>query len=165
MPVGLILESLVAILLAVTIVYCFILNRRLAALRNGHSDLHDAARTLFDATEKARVSIEQLRKSSSSIGEELIEKTKLGRAIADELSMIVESANNMADRLTETVTANRSAVRKPDPLQSLGRLDKGFRRQVERDAASDAAPERKALLADSDSASDRDLRLALKAMR
>lgn len=164
MPAGLLLEGLVAILLAVTIVYCFILNRRLAALRHGHADLSAAAKVLYDASEKARVSVDQLRKTSVSIAEELNEKNKAGRAIADELSMIVDSANNLADRLTETVSANR-AVRKPDPLESLARLDKGFRRQVERDVHTEGLVEQKSAPREADSPSDRDLRLALKAMR
>lgn len=164
MPSGLILESLVAILLAVTIVYCFILNRRLTALRMSHTELSAAARVLHDATEKARYGIEQLRKTGASIAAELSEKTKSGRAIADELSVIVDSANNLADRLTESVTANRGPI-KSDPLQSLARLDKGFRRQVERDTAAEGLVEQKLIVKESDSPSDRELRQALKAMR
>ena len=166
MPAGMILESLVAVLLLVTIGYCFILNKRLSLLRNGQSELNDVVRLLNEAAEKARVGVEQLRRSSLSIAEDLTEKNRVGRALADELSMIVESGNSLADRLAGGLSPSQAPARKPKPLEALSRLDEGFRKKVIRpdhplrDAEkSQSDPVRK------DTAAESDLRLALKAMR
>ncbi len=166
MPAGLILESLVAVLLIVTIGYCYILNRRLAALRHGQNEMHIVVRDLNEAADKARLSVDQLRSNSLSISGDLSEKLKAGRAIADELGMIVESGNSLADRLAGTPASSRPAGRKPEPLDALSRLDEGFRRQVERYGVS--AGESVAITPDlspRENAAGSDLRFALRAMR
>ncbi len=166
MPAGLILESLVAILLLVTIGYCFVLNRRLATLRHGQNEMHAVVLTLNEATDKAKVSVEQMRRNSMTIAGELTEKLRAGRAIADELGMILESGNSLADRLAGTLTASRTAVSRSDPLDALSRLDEGFRRQVERDGALSREPG--AVKPDQSvkaNSSDTDLRAALRVMR
>ena len=166
MPAGLILESLVAVLLIVTIGYCFILNRRLAMLRDGQNELNDVVRALNDAADKARASVEQLRRNSLSIAEDLSEKTRAGRALADELGVIVESGNGLADRLAAGLTAGRAGARKLDPLEAISRFDEGLRRPASREnLAARAAEVTRPDLSRKDTPADSDLRLALKAMR
>ncbi len=166
MPVGLILESLVAVLLVVTIGYCFILNRRLIALRHGQNEMHAVVLTLNQATEKARVSVEQMRRSSLSIAGDLSEKIKGGRAIADELVMIVESGNSLADRLAGTAASNQLSKHKPDQLEALSRLDGGFRRQIERNGGSlRVSGAVKPDLSVRENSTGNDLRAALRVMR
>ena len=170
MPAGLILESLVAVLLVVSIGYCFTLNRRLAGLRHGQKEMHQVVRALNEAAEKARFGMDQVRRNGLPVIEELGEKTRAARALADELGMIVESANNLADRLagpiTEAAPHNHTAPRKPDPIEALARLDESFRRKVDRNTGAlkgsdafkpDFSPEPKP--------EDSDLRSALRAMR
>ena len=104
----LILEGLVATLLAVTVGYCFVLNRRLSTLRNGQDGLLEVVRTLNMATEQARASVRELHDTGETTGERLSEKVARAQVIADELSLIVESGNNLADRLTTGATERRS---------------------------------------------------------
>lgn len=170
MPAGLILESLVAVLLVVSIGYCFALNRRLAGLRHGHKEMHQVVRALNDAAEKARFSMDQVRRNGLPVIEELAEKTRAARALADELGLIVESANNLADRLTGPFTGaaaqNHPAPRKPDPIEALARLDESFRRKVERTAGAGRGPEAvKPDVFPEAKPEDSDLRTALRAMR
>jgi Domain of unknown function (DUF6468) len=170
MPAGLILESLVAVLLVVSIGYCFTLNRRLAGLRHGQKELHLVVRALNDAAEKARFSMDQLRRNGLPVIEELGEKTRAARALADELGLIVESANNLADRLAGPLTGaavqNHPAPRKPDPIEALARLDESFRRKIDRNAGPVRGPDAvKADLFPESKPEDGDLRTALRAMR
>lgn len=171
MTAGLILESLVAVLLVVSIGYCFILNRRLAALRNGQNEMHLVVRSLNEATEKARLGMEKLQRDSQLAVTDLTEKTRAGRAMADELGLIVESANNLADRLTGPSIRNNASIRKPEPLVGLARLDETFRRKPDRgvSAANDQSIARintaDPVAQPADKPSDIDLRAALRAIR
>lgn len=166
MPAGLILETLVAVLLAVSIGYCFVLNRRLAALRNGQGEMHQVVRALNEAAEKARISMEQLRRGGLPVIEDLADKTKAARAMADELGLIVESANNLADRLTGSMGQNPSAPRKLEPIESLARLDESFRRRIDRNAGAARKPESaKPDFSIDPKPAESDLRTALRAMR
>lgn len=119
----LILEGLVATLLAVTVGYCFVLNRRLSTLRNGQDGLLEVVRSLNVATEQARASVRELHETGETVGERLSEKVAKARLIADELSLIVESGNNLADRLTADATERRPALARSSEREELPRSE------------------------------------------
>lgn len=169
MPTQLMLDLLITVLLTITVGYCFLLNRRLSALRSGQDGLREIIRNLNEATGRAQSGIEQLRRTSESIGHELTSKIKHGRELADELAMIVESGNNIANRMTagavKTSTTGRNVNSFPNPLTELARVDKAFRRHHENEP--ETAPARAASLINKsvpDDGAD-DLRQALRAVR
>lgn len=110
MTVGLILESLVAILLGVTVYYCVILNRRLTKLRSGQEEFMSMVVELNEATRQAQNSIEDLKSSTLETGKELGEKVDSARVLVDELAMITEAGNNLANRIEGQLTG-ATAVR------------------------------------------------------
>ena len=71
MPIDLLLEGLVAVLLVVTVGYCFVLDRRLKALRDGQDGMKEIIRELNKATERAQTGIAQLKISGDAVGAEL----------------------------------------------------------------------------------------------
>jgi hypothetical protein len=99
MSVGMILEILVSVLLAVTVVYCAILDRRLKALRSGQDGLRAIIEGLDGATKRAQASISELRGAAEATGLALSAHTAKGRALADELQIMMEAGNALADRL------------------------------------------------------------------
>lgn len=99
MPPGLILESLVAVLLVVTIVYCVKLELRLRALRSGQDGLKEIIGALNTATVRAQTSVAELRAAAESVRADLGDRVSQARSICDELSLMIETGNNLADRL------------------------------------------------------------------
>ncbi len=99
MPIGMILEALVAVLLVVTVVYCAILDRRLKALRSGQDGLKAIVEALDGATRRAQTSIGELRAAAEATGLALSAHTAKGRALCDELQIMAEAGNALADRL------------------------------------------------------------------
>lgn len=77
--IDLIANGVVAVLLAVTIGFAFVLNRRLQLLRQNQGELLRLATALNQATARAR-------------------------ALADELALITEAGNNLADKLEAGLT-------------------------------------------------------------
>lgn len=106
------LDSVIAILLVATIVYCFNLNHRLSALRDAQEEFKGLIRSLDDATRKAQVSIEQLKVAALQAGQELETRTEAARLLSDELSVIYQSGNNLAARLTDQLTEPGKSARK-----------------------------------------------------
>lgn len=100
LPMGLMLEAIVAVLLAATIGYCATLDRRLRAMRSGQDGLRDLIRDLSAATGQAADAIARLREAGDATGQALGEQVKRGKALADELALMVEAGNRIADRLT-----------------------------------------------------------------
>ena len=99
MPVGMILEALVAVLLVVTVVYCAVLDRRLRALRSGQDGLKSIIEGLDGATRRAQTSIGELRAAAEATGMNLSGHVAKARALADELQIMIEAGNVLADRL------------------------------------------------------------------
>ena len=107
--IGLILDGLVALLLVVTLFYCFALNRRLRDLRSGQDGMRDLINALNEATNRAQTSITQLKGAGESVAAHLQEDVAKARSLADELSLMVETGNNIADRLSGTASKATAA--------------------------------------------------------
>lgn len=99
LSLGMILEGLVAVLLVVTVGYCAVLDRRLRALRSGQDGLRSLIEALDGATARAQESVAALRGSSEVVGRTLDERVTRARGLADELALMIETANRLADRL------------------------------------------------------------------
>ncbi|MDZ4382337.1 MAG: DUF6468 domain-containing protein [Parvibaculum sp.] len=99
LPIGVILEVIVCVFLAATIAYCAMLDRRLRAMRSGQDGLRELVGDLNAATQRAVSAIEALKQASAATGEELGDDLKQARLLADELSLMIESGERIAERL------------------------------------------------------------------
>ena len=106
MEFGLIIEMVVAALLVVTIVFCFVLDRRLRALRSGQDGLKQVISALDSATHRAQDSISNLARLGEAADSNLKETISEARRLSDELGLMIESANRIADRLEDTTPAS-----------------------------------------------------------
>ncbi|HET8729422.1 MAG TPA: DUF6468 domain-containing protein [Alphaproteobacteria bacterium] len=94
-----ILDSLIIILLAATIVYAAILNKRLSRLRDNRAELEKAARSFAEAAGRADAGIRGLKQTADNVGGTL--QKEIGRAagLRDELTFLVEAGEALAMRL------------------------------------------------------------------
>lgn len=130
MTLAFILELTLTGLLALTLIYCIVLERRLAAVRKGQESLKGTIRHLNAAIENAGATLNALRAASTGAMQTLDERTRIARAVADELSLLTASGNRIAERFDRAVD-NRSlgraggeTDREPLPSKSvMGRLD------------------------------------------
>ncbi|MBT3534658.1 MAG: hypothetical protein HN478_12320, partial [Rhodospirillaceae bacterium] len=95
----LILNGVVAVLLLITVIYCLILNRRLTALRGNQDEMRQLLSQFTLATRQAEASVSELKEASDQIGVALGQRVTEARALADELTSITQSGNNLADRI------------------------------------------------------------------
>lgn len=85
-PLSLAYEILVSLLLIVTIGYCFVLDRKLKALRNGQDGVRQSIAELVQATIKAETAMHGLHATSAEIQGELDEKMIEARTLARHLT-------------------------------------------------------------------------------
>lgn len=100
--IGLGMNGLVAALLAVTIVYCFRLDKRLTALRSGQDGLKDIIAALDRATSRAQASLTDLKSLGLNAETTLKGETEKADALLHELKLMVQSADRVADRLAQS---------------------------------------------------------------
>ncbi|NBB84030.1 MAG: hypothetical protein GVY28_11575, partial [Alphaproteobacteria bacterium] len=115
---GLILDSLVVILLIATIVYAAMLNRRLAGLRDNRAELEQAVRSFGEAAGKADAGIKALKRTAEETGQRLQKDVDRGEALKDELSLLVETAELLADRLEAAAGGSRSGSARAGRLRT-----------------------------------------------
>ena len=122
------LELGLEILLALTLVYCVILERRLAAVRRGQEGLKQTIGELNMAIAGAGASLRALKSAAGEAAQTLDERLKRARLHIDELSVLTSSGERIAQRMEGAATAPRVAKEIPDmPLPStsiLSRLER-----------------------------------------
>lgn len=112
LPLDMMLEVIVCVLLVATIGYCATIDRRLRAMRSGQDGLRDLINDLTGATSQAMNAISHLRQASDATGAALTEQVKRGGVLADELSLMVQAGNDIANRLG-SIEMRRPAASSP----------------------------------------------------
>ena len=122
------LEMGLEILLALTLVYCVILERRLAAVRKGQEGLKTTIGELNMAIAGAGASLRALKSAAGEAAQTLDERLKRARLHIDELSVLTASGERIASRMEGAANTPRVAKEIPDmPLPStsiLSRLER-----------------------------------------
>ncbi len=119
---GLLIESLVAILLMLTIGYCVVLNRRLGHLRSDESSLRGTIAELVTATQIAERAIAGLqvtaREADLTLGERLRGADKIG----EELTQQVKRGEEVLARIVQIADAASAARPKGETMNGARNL-------------------------------------------
>jgi hypothetical protein len=104
---GFLIESLVAILLMVTIGYCVLLNKRLKRLKADEQVLKATISELMTATEIAERAVAGLKSAAHECEDTLGERLKAADRFCADLSRQVKSGELVINRLSRIVEAAR----------------------------------------------------------
>jgi len=115
------LELALQVLLAFTLCYCVVLERRLAAVRKGQEGLSRTIGELNMAIAGAGASLRALKSAAGEAAQTLDERLKRARLHVDELSVLVGSAERIAQRIEDASAPRARAeetVRTVEPAMS-----------------------------------------------
>lgn len=112
--IGLLIESLVAVLLALTIFYCLILNRRLARLRADESSLRGTISELVAATEIAERAIAGLKVTVRDCDHTLGERLRTAERFGADLGRQLKRGDEVLARIIK-ITEAASEASRADP--------------------------------------------------
>jgi chromosome segregation ATPase len=104
---GLAIESLVAVLLLVTIGYCTLLNTRLKRLKSDEHSLKAVIAELITATEIAERAIGGLKHTVRDVNENLGSQLASATQMSEQLRRQIGEADNVVRRLTKIAIAGR----------------------------------------------------------
>ena len=107
---GLVIESLVAILLLLTICFCVVLNGRLKKLKADEHALKATISELITATEIAERAIAGLKMTVRDCDQNLSERLRLGESLARELGSKIETGHGVLVQLAQIALAARPAA-------------------------------------------------------
>src|SRR5216684_3314730 len=106
---GVVIESLVAILLMLTIGYCMLLNSRLKRLKADEHSLKAVIGELITATEIAERAIGGLKHTVRDVNENLGNQLTTAAQMSQQLKKQLAEGDNVLRRLSRIVTAARPA--------------------------------------------------------
>jgi uncharacterized protein DUF6468 len=107
---GVMIESLVAVLLLLTIGFCIVLDRRLKKLKADEQALKATISELITATEIAERAIAGLKLTVRDTDVSLTERLRDGGQLSDHLARQIDAGNAILERLAQITVAVRPAA-------------------------------------------------------
>jgi hypothetical protein len=114
---GLLIEALVAVLLAVTIGYCVLLNKRLRRLKSDEMSLKATISELITATEIAERAVGGLKVVVRECDQDLGERLRAAERFSADIARQLAAGEEILARLTRIATATRPA-REPQDAEA-----------------------------------------------
>lgn len=121
MVVNLLVNIIMAVLLAVTISYCWMLNRRIKILQDSKSELSQLLKHFDESTQRASESIIALQSASKKIGENIQMRIDKANYLLDDLAFMLDKGSKLSDQLEANMAVSRAQRRAAaqDPSASL----------------------------------------------
>ncbi|MDE3060127.1 MAG: hypothetical protein KGJ06_03880, partial [Pseudomonadota bacterium] len=105
---GLMLNLLIAALLAVTIAYCWALNRRIRILQDSKSELAQLLKHFDESTQRASESIIALQTASKKIGENIQFRIDKANYLLDDLTFMIDRGSKLASQMEAGFAVGRA---------------------------------------------------------
>ena len=132
-----ILEAVLVLLLAATLVHALRLERALGVLKRDRAVLEDLVAGFNASTRQAEAGIEQLRVAADGAGRQIARQIDTAVRLKDDLVFLLERGESLADRLDSLIRAGRPlAAEALRPIQATDDDPAGqprVRSQAERD--------------------------------
>jgi hypothetical protein len=113
---GIVIESLVAVLLMLTIGYCILLNKRLKRLKADEHSLKATIGELITATEIAERAIGGLKHTVRDVNEHLGSQLTAAAQMSEHLKNQLAEGDGIIRRLTKIALAARPPAAEPAPV-------------------------------------------------
>ena len=126
LPIGMIIEGLVALLLLITIGYCWTLNRRLQRLRADEQVLRATISELITATEIAERAILGLKTTAADADKTLGGRLKQAEVMSHSLAEQVGQGEKIFSRISQIAEAARNSM----PGREAGFVNNGYPAQT-----------------------------------
>ncbi len=133
--IGVVIETLVAILLVLTIGYCMLLNRRLKRLKADEHSLKAVIAELITATEIAERAIGGLKHAVRDVNENLGNQLASATQMSEHLKRQLAEGDHVMRRLTKIAIAARPTQAEPETREATPR-EPATRDIAARDAAA-----------------------------
>lgn len=102
------IDAVVVALLIATCAYCYVLNRRLSAVRDGQASLETAIAAFDAAASKAQSSLHRIETDGATTGRSLSNAIERAEALAGDLSVMTAAGERVAGRLENAIADVRT---------------------------------------------------------
>ncbi len=110
MTLGLFLDGALIVLVAVMIGFCVVLNNRLKVLKNNENEMGGMLAAFQAAAASAEKGVTEMKSAGEGLVRDLAAGTREGKALRDELDVILSSGQRLADRLEGSISGARRTM-------------------------------------------------------
>ena len=121
-PLGFVVETLVAVLLATTIGYCVVLNHRLKRLHADRGELRQMVSDLVAATNLANAAIRELKTTAKEAEAELESRLTEAERFGVELANHVSAGQQIMDKIAKITSVARNGQPLDDRLDEPNKV-------------------------------------------
>ena len=108
--IAMILDGIVLLALAVTIFFSLRLSRQFSVLKQDQENLDKLIKSLDVATDKAEQAVQNMKSVAIDTGEGLQSKINVARSLFDELEIMIQAGDNLAERLSQAAESSRKKM-------------------------------------------------------
>jgi uncharacterized protein DUF6468 len=130
------LELVLVVLLAATLFHAVRLERALGVLKRDRAALQELMDGFNASTRQAEGGIERLRSAVDGAGQQIARQVDAALSLKDDLALLIDRGDRLADRLDALVRAGRPLAAEPPHLTVVANTGAGeprVRSQAERD--------------------------------
>lgn len=131
-------DTIVAVLLVVTIAYAAILERKLSALRAAKQEMAELIARFTESTTRAESGLAEIRQTAEQTGQNLQQAVDKGNSLADDLVFLVERGDAVAGRLERGTAKGHGRARAEPALSAKDDATPGRERSPEQSALAAA---------------------------
>jgi hypothetical protein len=121
MVLSVIVNGMMAVLLFVTIIYCWRLNTRIRLLQDSKSELARIIREFDESTRRATESIAQIHTATNRISENIQHKIDKANFLVTDLDLMIERGGKLVGQRPETPPPARAAAAGGRMIDQVGR--------------------------------------------
>ncbi|MGB0748412.1 MAG: DUF6468 domain-containing protein [Magnetospiraceae bacterium] len=132
------LDVVVAILLVITIVYAFLLNRRLKAFRRDRGEMEAFIKALNEATARAEAVVKQLKHTASEANGTVHGSLEKAQSLREDLRFLLDRGTTVADRLEKRLRDQRPNGDEGEALEAPMRPSLTVKKEPASEKAGDA---------------------------
>ncbi len=110
---SLLVNGMMAILLFVTILYCWRLNTRIRVLQDSRSELAEIIREFDESTRRATDSIAEIHTATARLSENIQHKIDKANFLADDLQYMIEKGSKLAGKTEPAMERARPSMAAP----------------------------------------------------
>ncbi|UTW54177.1 DUF6468 domain-containing protein [Kordiimonas sp. SCSIO 12610] len=118
----LVVDGILATLLIAVIVVCMIVYKRLQTIKDGQVEMRELMDSLNISVLQAQKSVKDISSSSKDVEERMGVQIAQANKLVDELTLITEAGNNLADRIDRNIA--NYGNEKSEPADKAGKQQK-----------------------------------------
>ncbi|MGN6671574.1 MAG: DUF6468 domain-containing protein [Candidatus Nucleicultricaceae bacterium] len=112
MSISILIDVIVVMMMAATVFYTMLVNRKLQGLQKGREDLQTFVESFGESLAQAERSVKELKQTGQSIFDVIQKESETATRLRDDLVFLTDRGERIADDLEKSIATTRELLKK-----------------------------------------------------